>query len=429
MTAAFIIAEYNPFHKGHEYHINATKEALRPDAVVCVMSGHFTQRGSAAISDKWSRARMALHAGADLVLELHPAYACSSAEYFARGALMTVSALGAEGWLSFGAENTDMQLITNIAQILNDEPVLFKSVLTYSLSNGLSYAAARQRALLSCYPGIYGIPVGAAGNARQRLAVFLKAPNNILAVEYVKAIKFLALHLEPYAVQRGEYPGASVIRDSIRGLYDFANDRVPSKEAGSEMPSAPGASGLGALPGYSQALLSAEFSMGKGPVFDDCFFPQIVSAVRRGAPECLLGYHDVSEGLENRLYRAAQMAGSYGELIHLATTRRYPMSRVRRVFARVLLGYTKAALDGIGLPAGPPYLRALGFSANGQKYLSGLKPAVPVITSYKHLRGVGGRAQAFMELEARSTDIYAAAFQNPAFRIAGQDFTRNPVRL
>jgi len=438
MTAAYIIAEYNPFHKGHEYHIKTTRDALRPDAVVCIMSGHFTQRGSAAISDKWSRARMALRGGADLVFELHPVYACSSAEYFARGALMSVAALGAGGWLSFGAENTDLSLISNVADILNDEPAIHKAELADKLDKGYSYAAARQRALSRSYPAAYKISPGNIHTVKNELAALMKAPNNILAIEYVRAVKSLGLPLTPFAVRRGGYPGAACIRDGFRARYQTVNEsfhRLAQSAAANgrfndkydECIAEP--IHIGALPDYSHAILGAEFSLGRGPVFDESFYPIITAIIRRGAPEDMLGYNDVGEGLENRLYRAALAAPDYTGLIRLAAARRYPMSRVRRIYTRILLGYTKTALTAVNAEEGPPYLRVLGFNETGRKFLSGLKTGVPVITSYKRLKTAGARARDFMGLEARATDIYATAFQNPEFHAAGQDFTRNPARL
>jgi len=429
MTAAFIIAEYNPFHNGHAYHIEQTVCDLQPDAIVCIMSGHFTQRGSASVSDKWSRARMALRAGADLVVELHPAYACSSAEFFARGALQTASGFNTGGWLSFGAGCADLGLLSDIADILNDESVYFKAILAESLKKGLSFAASRERALTECYMDQYAAASGGK-IGRRGLGTVLKAPNNILAIEYIRAIKSLGLPFTPYAVPRAVTPPCDEPGEAEHDAFTARSDiyylsatdiRALLRNA------APG--GIRALPDYAHALLESEFTLGRGPVFDEIFYPLIDTIVKRGGAGMLRGYADVGEGLENRIYNAVIKARDYDELIAGAATRRYPVSRVRRILTRVLLGYSPAELDAANPEQGPPYLRVLGFSDSGRRLLAGIKTALPVITNYKQLARAGKRAEIFMALEARATDIYASAFQNPEFRTAGQDFIRGPARL
>ena len=448
MTAAFVICEYNPFHNGHAYHLDITRKSLQPDVLVCVMSGHFTQRGSPAIADKWSRARMALYAGADLVLELHPVYACSSAESFARGALLTASRLGVGGWLSFGAENTNIRLLGELGKILNEEPEPFKSLLGASLKKGLSYAAARQNALIGCYANANanehalasaGFPARETIGGEQ-LGAILKAPDNILSIEYIRAIEHYNLPFTPFAVQRAQnggdsaprYRNASAIRDSIRGLYDnnrggflrFCGDGVPEDPVTDDvMPDQL------TLPAYAKALLASEFSLGRGPVFDDAFFSRAATMLIRDGARALRDFKDVSEGLERRLYAAARTARDYNEFIGKAATKRYPKSRVRRILTRFLLGYGIAETDGIGASDGPPYLRVLGFTQSGRKLLSQSKPSAPVITNYKKLANADPRSQAFMRLEAKATDIYVSAFQNAGFHTAGQDFIRGPARL
>lgn len=420
MNAAFIVAEYNPLHNGHAYHIAKTKSVLRPDALVCVMSGDFTQRGSAAVADKFARTRMALHAGVDLVLELHPVYACSSAEGFARGALLTAASLGAGGWLSFGAECADLDVLTDISQILIEEPVQFKDRLHASLGSGKPFAAARQDALAECYRQLPDI------------ASILKAPNNILAIEYIKAIKSLRLPFAPIAIPRSEesgYLSASDIRAAIREMCrDLphpgqapATCETAYKMQLSFLP----------LPESTAALLASEFAIGRGPVFDESFFTRLVFIIQREGAESLRGYRDVGEGLENRIYAAAYAARSYDELINMCASKRYPKSRIRRILTNVLLGYgAKAPAGCAGVnpdAAGPPYLRVLGFTQTGRSLLAKSEPKVPIITNYKKLTQAGIRARTFMKFESTATDIYAAAFQNPAFHGAGQDFIRGPA--
>ncbi|MDR3121523.1 MAG: nucleotidyltransferase family protein, partial [Clostridiales bacterium] len=203
MNAAFVIAEYNPFHNGHAYHIARTRRELAPDALVCVMSGHFTQRGSPAVVDKWARARMALLSGADLVLELHPVYACAGAERFALGAIATIGAFATpdgnnmDCWLSFGAECGDLSLLLELGAILAEEPPPFREALAASLGAGSSFAAARAEAAAACCT----TQAATAGDsARRRVKETLKGSNNILALEYIKAIRRLRLPIKPHLI-------------------------------------------------------------------------------------------------------------------------------------------------------------------------------------------------------------------------------------
>jgi predicted nucleotidyltransferase len=152
-------------------------------------------------------------------------------------------------------------------------------------------------------------------------------------------------------------------------------------------------------------------------------------SIRRGGAESLRAYSDAGEGLENRIFRAAGKARGFEELVALSAAKRYPKSRIRRILTHALLGLDAAALEALGAKDAPPYLRVLGFSDGGRRLLSQAKPAAPVIVNYKRLRRAGARAQGFMRLEARATDIYASAFQNPNFRAPGQDFLRSPAKL
>ena len=445
MKAAFIAAEYNPLHFGHVYHISKTRSDLSPDAVVCIMSGHFTQRGSAAIADKWSRARMALHAGADLVLELHPVYALSSAEGFARGAVATASQLGAGGWLSFGAECPDMVLLQQLSAILAEEPALFKESLRIALDKGESFAAARQKALADCYTAARsGSARGAANADMTRGAVYadmtrgaacgaadrsvinsiIRAPNNILALEYIKAITTLGADLIPHAVQRNRgCPSAAQIRTALYESGAVYEDLLNPGTA-AKLPSP-----LSFLPDYTRALLISEFSAGRGPVFDGAFYPQIQSVIRGRDADVLLAFGDAGEGLHNRIFRSAAISSCYDEFIENAASRRFPKSRVRRAAARALLGFNTDCLNSPLTEGGPPYLRVLGFTNAGRRLLAESPPRVPAVSNFKQIYKIGERAREFMRLEARATDIYAAAFQNPAFRVSGQDYLRGPAVL
>ena len=424
-NAAFIVAEYNPLHGGHVHHIARTRDELRPDAIVCVMSGHFTQRGSAAIVDKWSRARMALHAGVDLVIGLHPVYSLSSAEGFANGAALTAALLGVGGWLSFGAECPDVTLLLALGRILADEPAQYKSALKASLGGGKSFAEARQKALAEYYCASAG-----RGSERGEIEAIIRTPNNILALEYIKSLRKCGAPLAPHAVPRSpEYPDAASVRRAILGggsglEIQYGGDGraiISGRDECARGPHIP------ALPDFTNALLAAEFGLGRGPVPEGAFFYEIIAALRRGGARALLGCRDVGEGLENRIMKSADRAADYDDLIDGAASKRCPKSRIRRILTNLLLGYESDTLEALEINAGPPYLRVLGFNDTGRRLLSGANAGVPAVANFKRAYGAGPRARGFMRLEAAATDIYVTAFRNPAFRAAGQEFIRGPA--
>ena len=185
-----IVSEYNPFHNGHLRHLNYSKEVTKSAFTVCVMSGNFTQRGDTALIDKWTRAEMALKAGIDLVVELPTLYATSSAENFAEGAIKILNSLGVVDYISFGSEIGQLSPLNDIAEILYKEPKEFSSLITRQLKSGLSYPKARELAI-SMYFG-----------SSKKYSDILENPNNILGIEYLKAIKKFKSPIVPLTVKR-----------------------------------------------------------------------------------------------------------------------------------------------------------------------------------------------------------------------------------
>ena len=189
MKIAGIIAEYTPFHNGHAYHLDQVRKKTNADYLIIVMSGDFMQRGVPAMLDKYNRAKMALMNGADLVLELPCLYACSSAEYFANGAVTLLNNLGVVDSIGFGCENDNLQTLQKVASLLTDEPAEYSRVLQNSLRNGLAYPVARNIALNECL------------NDLSNDKSLLSSPNNILAVEYLKALYKLNSTITPVAIK------------------------------------------------------------------------------------------------------------------------------------------------------------------------------------------------------------------------------------
>ena len=382
METAGIVAEYNPFHRGHAWHIAETRRRLGGDApVVCVMSGHWVQRGECALADKWLRAALALDRGADLVVELPTPWAMASAESFARGAVSLLAATGVVDVLSFGSETGELAPLEEAAAAL-DAPD-YPERLRAALGRGLSFPAARQEA---------------AG------AACLSAPNNNLGVEYLRSLRALGSTIRPLTVPRqgaghdGPAAGGFASASELRRLL-----RAGRGEEAAPYLTAPWSEELADMQHIERAVLARLRTMGEG---DWAALPDGGGA----------------EGLPSRLAKAAREAVSLEDFYTRAKTRRYPHARLRRLALAAFLGLRAAER-----PAAPPYVRVLGLGGRGRALLRKMKDTcpLPVIVKPAQARELDGPARTLFESEARYTDLYGLCF--PAPRPCGAEWIHSPV--
>jgi len=379
MDVIGIIAEYNPFHRGHHWQIDELRCRLGGDtAVVAVMSGNWVQRGDAAISDKWARTRMALEGGADLILELPTLWAVSSAESFAFGGVSILQATGLVNRLCFSSESGQLEGLQAAARCLNSPE--YTAALSRHTGQGISFASARQAAVEE----LLG-----------ETAALLSAPNNNLGVEYLRALDTLGSTIQPMTLPRQgaahdsweehEYPSASLLRQKIL-----------SGELAWDDPAALQFNQLGVL-----------------------------SVLRRLTPEDLALLPDCSEGLHNRLYQAIQTSTTLEQLYDTAKTKRYAHARIRRLVLWAYLGLREQ-----DRPQLPPYLRVLGAGPKGRTLLRQLEQtaSLPVITKPAHAKRLDAPARTLFELEARCTDLYVLCRRSgPA--PCGLEWTTSPVMV
>ena len=353
-----LIAEYNPFHNGHVYQLAKLRE-LHPDAaIVVIMSGSFTQRGGAAIADKWTRAAWAVRGGADLVLELPYAFACRSAEHFASGGVQCLAGLGCIDALAFGAEAEHIEPLEKASACMDDDTL--QAAVHERIQNGASYAVAM------------------SGEVTKRTGVapeVLRAPNNILGMEYLRAMRKFAPEMKAVLVQRvgadyhdtdihGSFASASAIRAALES--PAPSQREPEIALQHVMPENCLAALMAALP---DRLPRQSFLL--RPLLSRLLLDAAsLSAV------CGMG-----EGLEHRLLSMAQMARSWEGLIGAIATRRYPRSRIARLLVHVLTGFTAEAAAAFDA-TGPRYLRVLAMNARGARLLHRAKKTarLPIIT-------------------------------------------------
>lgn len=343
---AGIIAEYDPFHEGHAYHIAETKRLAGADAVICVMSGAFVQRGEPAFLDKYARAEAAVRGGADLVLELPPAWASASAEGFSRGGVSLLAACGCVDTLSFGAETDDLKQLQAAADALSD-PQLAEEAKSL-MREGLSYAAALAGALSARDPALGGL---------------IGLPNNMLAVEYLKALKSVegAAGISPLALRR---VGAGYHDDvyAADGAGDFADAAAGQKAY-------PSASAIRKAVFEGRYAGGEDYSLALGP---EGMTPLLMSKLRTlaYAGADLAVYEDVSPDLAARILAAAPYTLSFGELCSQIATRAFTLARVRRALVHILLEIRKgdsrkapSCLKVLALREGSPAVRAFAEKA------------------------------------------------------------------
>lgn len=420
MKVLGLIVEYNPFHNGHLYHIEQSKKLTGADYTVCVMSGNFIQRGEPAMINKWARTKMALMSGVDLVIELPLVYAMSSAEFFAYGAVKILDSLGIVDCISFGSEIGTIHVLDQIAEILKNEPEEFKSRLKNELAKGVSFPAAREAALKG-----YFKDMNLDGEGIEDV---LGSSNNILGIEYLKALKSIRSSIEPYTIKRvsnayntkeitGSISSATAIRKHIFNVDESAEYLEKLEEV---------------LPNASRRVLCEEFTEGRGPIFAQHFESMILAGVRRLSAEGLRELPYMNEGIEHRIKKAGDISGSFIELIEQISTKRYTKTRIQRTLFNLLTSITADEFNKFNRYGGPQYIKVLGFNLKGRQMLSLInkRAALPVITkAADYKRSCNRLLTRMLEIENFSTDMYVLAYSNKDCRKAGQEYTQSPIRF
>ena len=372
-----IIAEYNPFHNGHLHHLQNSLKLTNADYTIAIITGNFTQRGSTSLIDKWSKAEIALKNGIDLVIELPLLYSISSAENFAEGAIKILSSLNVVD-LSFGAETDDIVTLNVIADTLYREPKEYKNILSHELSKGLSYPKARENALLMYLQDI------------RRFANVLSTPNNILGIEYLKALKKFKSPIMPVAIKRFDVgyndttyteniASATAIRNIVKNnSLDILKKVVPENS-------------------FSTILENIKI----GHVLPDLstFEKQIIYNLRSMSIEEIANLPDVSEGLEYAIKNAANSCNSIVEFLSIIKSKRYTSTRLQRISRKTV-----------------PYIRVLGFNERGRYIISEVarqNPKLEIVTSVKkYLDSCNNRnLQLMLSKDIWSTNVYTIGYE------------------
>ena len=404
-----IVCEYNPFHNGHLYHLEELKKITGSNYSIAIMSGNFTQRGSTAIIDKWSRTETALKAGIDLVIELPTLYAISSAENFADGAIHILDSLKIVDYVGFGAETSDIDVLDNIADVLYNEPRAYKTLLSHELNKGISFPKARENALL-----IY------LNNIRKYVNV-VSAPNNILGIEYIKALKKYKSIIKPISIARFEaghndlsyhsnIASGTTIRNIIKnGNFDILRRLVPESTYSILMDN------------IKQTHIVPDLSV---------FERQIFYNLRKMSIEEIRNLPDVTEGLEFSIKKAANSCNSIYEFLNIIKSKRYTSTRLQRILLYSLLGITKKDIELSKKVT--PYIRVLGLNNKGKFMISEIAKANPkleIITSVKRFldNSNNKNLKTMLNKDIFATDVYTLGFSYDS--CSNLDFTKKIITL
>ena len=393
MKTVGITAEYDPFHNGHLYQLRRAKELSGADCAVVILGGDFLQRGMPGLYGKWTRAEMALAAGADLVIQLPYFYSCNSGQEYAGGAVSILHGLGCVDVLSFGCEEEDFRKLDLASSVMPEEEQAGGRI-RYYLKQGCSYPDAVTRTVSEL--------------AGEEAAELLRKPNNLLAVEYMRVLKRLQSGISPLPVRRTEtialngMRSAGEIREAVRG---------------------------GRLLSVQEAVPASTFRLMCGCTDTEdpernmlhYLLYRLRTADRRGLSEI----YSVSEGLEARLQEAA--AGcpeTLDELMDAVQTRRYTRARIRRTLVHILMGFTQEAADAV---RGAVYARVLGFSEAGRELLrkAAETSSIPVLSNLRRLDQYEERIRRSIELDMRAEDL--CAMLHGRMEPAGSGKNRIPI--
>lgn len=393
MQVTAIIAEWNPLHRGHLLPVQAARQQGTTH-IVAILSGNFVQRGEPALCPWQYRAAAALSSGVDLVLQLPLPYAVSTAQHFAGGAVASLAALGTVDSLIFGSECGELAALRSVAAAL-DSPEL-PAALAPHLQKGLPFAAARQAAVHS----LLGEDAG-----------LLSSPNNILGIEYLRALRQLGSNIQPLTISRQGAPHDAAEPDTDFPSASQLRQRFLTGQDISSLP-----------PAMAEQL---ELARQRGALPQlELWERAFLARLRTMTETDYAALPDVTEGLEHRLYRASRTAKTTEELLAEAKTKRYTHARLRRVLLAAMLE----------LPAGlsavePPYLRVLGFTAKGAEILNRAKGrhTLPLSASLAELERTGETAARFAALETRAADLYHAF--TPGLAPCGSEYTTPVIKI
>ena len=373
MNLLGLVVEYNPFHNGHKYHLEKSKELTNATHTMAIMSGSFLQRGEPALFDKYTRAEIAVKNGVDLVIELPTLYSCQSAEIFSHGAIATLNSLNCVNSVCFGSEEGNVEILRTIAEILVREPEEFRSSLKKYLDDGLVFPIARSKSLYD-----YINKNNLLSLKEEELQQVLNSSNNILGIEYIKSLIKLNSSIKPFTITRvaSEYNSkniesnicsATAIRNSLKNNsnLELIKNVVPTS---------------------TFEEIENKISQKFNPLYDSDFYDILSSTIIRDFDN-LTNYFEVNEGIENKIYSNIFKSKTLEELIDLTKSKRYTMTKIKRTLNNILLGIIRDDVLKVKDLSQVPYIRILAFNNKGREIIKKIKDSsdIEIITKFSKI--------------------------------------------
>lgn len=461
MNITGLIVEYNPFHNGHTYHLKKSLEKTGADASIAVMSGNFIQRGEPALFDKFSRAKSAVESGIDLVVELPSIYASQSAELFAKGAISLLNSLNCVDSICFGSEEGDINILYLIASILCLEPPTFKNLLSSHLKDGMLFPTARNKALLNYINSsdfdlnLYSFTdnyfssniIDKFNLSEENLNSILNSPNNILGIEYIKQIILSKSNIKPFTIGRiesdynsevmvGNINSASAVRKRLQEILEInksnfslnstLNLEIICKEISENISTSVTNSTLN--------MILTQIKKDFYPIYPKDSFDIIISTIIRNK-KYLDSYFDISEGIENKIFKSALIAKDYDNLIHLIKSKRYTMTRVKRCLNNIMLDITKEDMEFAKNIETIPYVRILAFNSKGREIIKKIKKSsdIKIINKFSEVEHFmdDETFKFLIENDIKCTDIYNSIYykNNRNLLKGSMDYFEKPIYI
>jgi len=431
MSSTALITEYNPFHNGHQYHLNKSREISSNDDIIVIMNGNFTQRAEAALLDKWLRTEQALSCGADMVIELPLVYGIRSAEFFADYSIKIIEKSNMIDTVVFGSELGQIKILELIAEAFNNEKEEFKKNLSFYLNKGLNYPKARAEALLDSieeYPNLKKLDI-------KLIKQVLASPNNILGIEYLKSIKNLKSDIKALTIKR---IGPSYYSDEVthsdkdiasathirKIIYNFSQKKALKKIKN-------------LMPLKSWQILKDASYEGRIPTKESIenLYIRMIDNIRRKNPAQLKNFFGISAGLENRIYKAALTSGSSKSMLNNLNAKNYTESRIKRKLLQIYFNLQEKEIKLLS-KSGPNYIRVLGINKNKEYLLGEInnKSELPVIINPSQLISKpdfdsNSPAELSISFDVLASDLYSLLYQNINLRKARQDYYQQFLKI
>ncbi|MCC0694052.1 nucleotidyltransferase [Clostridioides sp. ES-S-0048-02] len=423
MNILGLIVEYNPFHNGHIYHLSKSIEKTNATHTVAIMSGNFLQRGEPALFDKYTRAKIAVENGVDLVIELPTMFACQSAEIFSHGAITILNSLNCISSVCFGSEEGNTDILYSIAEILANEPNEFKLLLKKYLDDGMLFPVARANSLFD-YIHQYENSDLSQKTTKEQLLKILNSSNNILGIEYIKNLINLNSNIKPFTISRvqSEYNSkeidnsicsATAIRTSLKENCNISQLKK-------------------VIPEKTYSILNEKIDNKFFPMFDELFFDTLKTIILRDISN-LKDYFEVNEGIENKIYKDIFTSNSLYELQLSIKSKRYTLTKIKRTLNNILLGIKKSDIHLVKDIDIVPYIRILAFNDKGREVLKEIKNKsnIDIINKFSNISFSLDDAifKTLISYDIKSTNIYNSVYyrNNQGLVKGPMDFYTRPI--